>query len=221
MLYDNERLSKEPTHVMMKKVNQDIIDDIKVLRGDYNFPTPYSSIDQKDMKMILQTSGRIVVAKMVGMKEKDIDERTIEELLIDQIKRNTHAEMDRNKIIQRTGIITNLSENMNNQFDTHLTEVQEFIGSPIEEFEHVVINQERSIDNNVFLIMSGLKGINDRINKIRERIEEIEEAQKASEEDNALSELDINDLNSKREYREAKSDDEKVSISGIFDQFGC
>lgn len=221
MLYDNERLSKEPTHVMMKKVNQDIIDDIKVLRGDYNFPTPYSSIDQKDMKMILQTSGRIVVAKMVGMKEKDIDERTIEELLIDQIKRNSHAEMDRNKIIQRTGIITNLSENMNNQFDTHLTEVQEFIGSPIEEFEHVVINQERSIDNNVFLIMSGLKGINDRINKIRERIEEIEEAQKASEEDDALSELDINDLNSKREYREAKSDDEKVSISGIFDQFGC
>lgn len=221
MLYDNERLSKEPTHIMMQKINQSIIDDIRVIRGDFNYSTPYSSIDQKDMMMIIQTSGRIFIAKLTGMKEKDIDEKSIEELLIDQIKRNTHAEIDRNKVVKRTGIITNLSENMNNQFDTHLNEVQEFVGSPIEEFEHVVINSERSIDNNVFFIMSGLTGINDRINKIRERIDEIEEAQKASEESDALSDVDIKDLNSKREYRESKSDDEKVSLNNIFDQFGC
>ena len=220
MMYDNERLSKEPTHLMMNGINKSIVQDIKVLRGDYNTSTPFSSIDEKDMKMIIQTQGRIFLAGLLGLKEKDIDEYTIEDLLVEQIKRNTHAEIDRNKILQRTGIISNLSENLNNQFDTHLRDVQDFVGSPVEEFEHIVINPERSYDNNAFFIMSGLTSMNDRINKIKDRIEEIEEAQKAKEDENALSDVDIKGLNEKRNYRESVSNDEKVNIENIFDSFG-
>lgn len=220
MLYDNDKMSKESTTVMMKGINESIVQDIKILSGYYNTSTPYSSIDQKDAKMIIQTQGRIVLANVMKIKEKDLDDVTIEDLLIEQIKKNTHAEIDRNKVVQRTGIITNLSENLNSRFDTHLGQVQEFIGSPVEEFEHVVVNAERSIDNNVFLIMAGLTSVNDRINKIKDRIEEIEEAQRAREEDSALSDVDTNDLNSKRNYRKTNGDD-KVDLEGIFDKFGA
>ena len=219
MMYDNERLSKEPTHVMMQRINQSIIDDIHVLQGYYNFSTPFSSIDEKDMKMIIQTTGRIFIASLTGLKEKDVDEKSIEDLLVEKIKRNTHAEIDRNKVVNRTGIITNLSENLNNQFDTHLQTVQEFVGSPIEEFEHVVVNSERAAENNVFFIMSGLTSMNDRIEKIKERIEEIQELQKTQAEENALDGVDISELNQKREYRESASSDEKVNLEGIFADF--
>ena len=68
------------------------------------------------------------------------------------------------------------------------------------------------------LSIHDIKGIKDNLDAIRQLM-----IQKTGGQENYKKsyELDINDLNSKREYREAKSDDEKVSISGIFDQFGC
>lgn len=221
MMYDNDRLSKEPTHVMMNTINSDIVQDIKVLSGYYNTSTPFSSIDEKDMKMLVQTQGRLFIASLRDVKEKDIDEKSLEEMLIDQVKRNSHAEIDRNQVVTRTGIITNLNEALNNQFDTHLTEVQKFIGSPVEEFEHIVINEERSIDNNVFLIMAGLSSINDRINKVKDRIDEIEELQKNRESENALDGIDLESMNAKRNYRSENTDDtKKPDLADIFSGFG-
>lgn len=221
MIYDNERLSKEPTHIMMETINSSIVQDIKVLSGYYNTSTPFSSIDEKDMKMIVQTQGRLFIASLINIKEKDIDDETLEEFLIDQVKKNSHAEIDRNKIVARTGIITQLSESLNNQFDTHLTEVQKFIGSPVEEFEHIVINEERSVDNNIFLIMAGLSSINDRIHKVKDRIEEIEELQNNRESENALDGIDLQSMNAKRNYRADNTDDaKKPDLDDIFSGFG-
>lgn len=220
MMYDNERLAKEPTHIMMDSINSAIVQDIKVLSGYYNMSTPFSSIDEKDMKMIIQTQGRLFIGSLTDIKEKDIDDESLEEMLIDQVKKNPHCEIDRNHIVARTGIITNLSENLNNQFDTHLSEVQKFVGSPVEEFEHIVINSERSIPNNIFFIMAGLTSINDRINKVKERIDEIEEAQKALKEDSALSDINIEEMNAKRNYRKDTADNEKPDLNKLFGSFG-
>ena len=172
------------------------------------------------MKMIIQTQGRLFIGSLTDIKEKDIDDESLEEMLIDQVKKNPHCEIDRNHIVARTGIITNLSENLNNQFDTHLSEVQKFVGSPVEEFEHIVINSERSIPNNIFFIMAGLTSINDRINKVKERIDEIEESQKALKEDSALSDINIEEMNAKRNYRKDTADNEKPDLNKLFGSFG-
>ena len=155
------------------------------------------------------------------LKEKDLDETTIEDLLINDIKTNTHSELQRDKVVRRTGVITNLSENINSTFNTHIPEIQEFIGSPVEEFEHIYVNSDRKMPNNVFLIMAGLSKINDRIHKINDRIEEIEEAQKGNdEEDDALSEQDVNKLNEKRNYRRS-SENSDVNLKDIFSRFNA
>lgn len=220
MLYDNETLSKEPSYLMMQKINKSIVDDIKVMRGDYNIPTPYASIDEKDMKMILETPGRIAIASVKDLKEKDLDSVDIEDLIINQLKTNSHCELQRDKVINRTGVITNLCENLNSIFDTNIPKVQEFIGVPVEDFEHVAVNPERKMENNVFLIMSGLTNINDRINKISDRIEEIQERQNIAKEEDSLDDIDVKDLNSKRSYRE-KNTNANVDLQGIFSQFGA
>ena len=221
MLYDNDKLSKKSTCDMMKSINSSIVDDISVMMGMHTPITPYASIDEKDMKVILNTQGRIAIASLTDLKEKDLDETTIEDLLINDIKTNTHSELQRDKVVRRTGVITNLSENINSTFNTHIPEIQEFIGSPVEEFEHIYVNSDRKMPNNVFLIMAGLSKINDRIHKINDRIEEIEEAQKGNdEEDDALSEQDVNKLNEKRNYRRS-SENSDVNLKDIFSRFNA
>ena len=221
MLYDNDKLSKKSTCEMMKSINLSIVDDISVMMGMHTPTTPYASIDEKDMKVILNTQGRIVIASLTDLKEKDLDETTIEDLLINDIKTNTHSELQRDKVVIRTGVITNLSENISSTFNTHIPKIQEFIGSPVDEFEHIYVNSDRKMPNNVFLIMSGLSKINDRIHKINDRIEEIEEAQKGNDDDDdALSEHDVNKLNEKRNYRRS-SENSDVNLKDIFSRFNA
>lgn len=221
MIYDNEKLAKLPSTIMMQKINQSIVDDIDVIRGTYQHPTRYASIDEKDAGNIISTSGRIVIAALRNLKEKDIDEVTLEDLLIEQFKINTHCEIQRDKIVKRTGVISLLSERLNERFDTNLVEVQKFIGTPVESFEHTVINADRQLENCVFLIAAGLTQINDRIRKINDRIEEINEQQMQREDDSELSDIDLQSLNKKID-RKSATDREggNVDVRSILGKFG-
>ena len=75
--------------------------------------------------------------------------------------------------------------------------------------------------NNVYLIMSGLSPINDKINLISDRIEEIEEKQKTLEQEDALSALALDKLSSKIADTTGKDDDGKaqIDLNSIFNKF--
>lgn len=220
MLYDNNKLASLPSTTMMKKINQTIVDDIDVIRGTYQTTTQYSSIDEKDAMNIMNTSGRIVIVSLRDLKEKDIDEITIEELLINQFKVNAHCEIQRDKIIQRTGIISNLEERINDRFDSHIPTIQEFIGVPVEEFEHIVINADRHQENSVFLIAAGMTQVNDRIRRINDRIEEIQERQKQIEEESELNSIDLGDAKSKVNHRGSTvTPGDNIDLKNIFSKF--
>lgn len=218
MFYDNEKLADIPVHLMMERINQSIVDDVKILAGTYNYSTKYSSIDEKDMSMIISTTGRIVVASYRDIKEKDLDKASIDKTLVNNLKNGTHAEIQLDKIIKRFGLIVNLSSSMANNFDIAIPELQEFIGSPIEEFNHTCINEEKSLPNNVFFIGAGLSPITDRVVKINERIEELDAAEKAREADTDMFTVDVSEANEKREYKQ-KSKDTSVDLLKIFDDF--
>lgn len=221
MLYDNDKLSKSPSTIMMQSINESIVNDIDVIRGTYQMPTRFSSIDEKDMGNILSTRGRLVIVSLRDIKEKDLDETELETLLIREFKTNAHCEIQRDKIVHRTGVISNLSDRLNEKFDTHIPEVQEFIGAPVEEFEHVVVNTDRHLPNNVFLIAAGLTQVNDRIRKINDRIEEINELQKQREEESELNGVDLDEMSEKIERaKKPEADGENVDLKSIFDKFG-
>jgi cell division GTPase len=220
MLYDNEKMSSEPSHVMMESINQSIIEDILVLVGKYNYPTKYSSIDEKDMSMIISTPGRLVVSRLTNFKEKDLDQSGIDSRIENILKTNTHAELQRDKVIKRSGVIANLNESIASKFDDHMTSLQKFIGVPVEEFTHISINTEKALPNNVFFIGSGLSPVFDRLTKINERIEEIDAIQNDSDSiSDALSSVDISKANEKKGYREKRESDEPLALSDIFKNF--
>ena len=218
MLYDNDKFKSLPSHIMMTEVNRRIVDDIIILRGTYNYTTKYSSIDEKDMSMILSTTGRIVVASYLNIKEKNIDSVSIDKQIEYLLKDGAHAELQLDRIIKRSGVIANISESMAKSFDDHLTELQEFIGAPVEEFSHVSINEEKNMPNNIFFIGAGLSPINDRIEKINERITEIESLQDNKDECDDVFTVDVDAANNKRDYKKAKISD-TINVSSIFDDF--
>lgn len=218
MFYDNDRMKDLPSHLMMEEINKAIVNDIKVLQGSYNFTTKYSSIDEKDMSMIISTSGRIVVASYTNIKEKDLDKMSIDEKLIQLLKTGAHAELQLDRVIKRSGVIANLNANMAQSFDDHLIELQKIIGAPVEEFSHLSINDEKVLPNNVFFVGAGLSPINDRIEKINERVAEIEAMQENDSTDEDVFSVDIEKANSKREYKKTQVD-KTVDLTSIFNDF--
>ena len=221
MLYDNDRLAYLPSYQMMEKVNEEIVSDIDVIRCTYNMTTRFDSIDEQDMMRLISFPGRIVVARLQKIAEKDLDNVSIEDKLIDVIKKNCHVEAQRDKKVTASGIITNLSSAISETFDNHVPKVREFIGDPIHDFNHIYINEDRKLPNNVFLILSGLTPVNDKIHKISDRVDEIQEKQKALEEENALNEIELSKLSGTVASKDSKSSDNvsAVDLKSIFDKF--
>ena len=220
MLYDNDKYAKLPSYLMMEKVNREIVEDINVIRCTYNLTTRFDSIDEQDMMRLVSFPGRIVVSRLEKIQEKDIDGKSIEDMLIDNLKTNSHTELQRDRKVIASGIITNLSQTLTESFDNHIPKVREFVGDPVHDFNHIFINEDRKLPNNVFLILSGLTRVNDKINKITDRIAEIEDSQKVNDDDDALSEIDVNALSGMVSSNDlSKTKSETVDIKGIFDKF--
>ena len=168
--------------------------------------------------MIISTSGRIVVASYTNIKEKDLDKMSIDEKLIQLLKTGAHAELQLDRVIKRSGVIANLNANMAQSFDDHLIELQKVIGAPVEEFSHLSINDEKVLPNNVYFVGAGLSPINDRIEKINERVAEIEAMQENDSTDDDVFSVDIEKANSRREYKKTQVD-KTVDLTSIFNDF--
>ena len=177
MIYDNETVADLPPTRALEVVNENIVEDIRIITGIDNFPTPYESIDDADMESIISTPGRLIISRLTkNLTEKNMEDNSLDEMIIKNIKHSNHAETDRNKKVVRWGIITYFTDAVNKLYKSGLNGVQDFIGVPVERFNHNSINDKTENLNFFYMIASGLSPINDRTKKIQERIEELKEA---------------------------------------------
>jgi cell division GTPase FtsZ len=217
MSYDNGKRSDKPTDVMMREVNNEIVEDICVIRGDYQFATPYSSIDEKDMTRLIETSGRLVIVKADGLKEKDLDNKSIQDILISNLLSSTTTEIERDMLIKRMGVITNLNEKLHKGFDTKMNVLKELVGEPIEGFEHIHINSEPDENNRVVVILAGLSIPDDRIEKIVQRIESVKDALKKTKVSSILDTVETSEIKTLRVT--SKTTTSEIDLPSIFDKF--
>lgn len=220
MSYDNHRRANKPTDEMMIEVNREIVEDICIIRGDYNYPTPYSSIDEKDMMKMLETPGRLAIARVYGLKEKDLDEKSIEDHLLINLKTvSVAAELERDRIVKRMGVITNLGEKLHKVFDTKLTVFKEFVGEPVEGFEHIHINKEDTDPNRVVVILAGLSIPDDRIQKMIQRIDEAKEALNRTKPSSILDNVQTEDIDALREIESRENVAKDIDLNDIFSKY--
>ena len=219
ILYDNDKLAGLPTYQILEKVNNEIVSDIDVLRCTFNYSTKYDSIDDRDMTRLISFPGRIMISRLEGFRERDTDSQSIEDMIIDSIKRNCHVEPQRDKKVVASGVITNLSQALTEEFDDNIPKVREFVGEPIHAFNHIAVNDEKKEPNNVFTIVTGLTPINDRITKISERIDEIRERQKVLAEESALASVDLEGLSDAIKDKEKDDTSGSLDIASIFSKY--
>lgn len=223
LLYDNDKCEGLPSYQIMQKVNNEVVEDIRVMTCYYNFSTQFDSIDDMDMSRILRTPGRIIISRLEGFSEKDCDSKTIEDMIIDNIKRNCHVESQRDKKVINTGIITNLSQLLTSEFDNNIPKVKDFIGEPINAFNHIFVNNDRKDPNNVFFIMSGLSAVDDKINLVSDRIDEIDRLQKSlMSEQSAINNDTLNEMSKKNSETDKTETEinEQINLDNIFSSFG-
>lgn len=222
MVYDNETVADLPVTKALEVVNEEIVEDLRVLTGVDSYPTQYESIDDADMASIIDTPGRLMVIRIKkNLTAKVMEDADLDDMIIKAIKQSKHAEIDRNKQVTRWGIITYLTEPVNSLYCARLEKLQEYIGTPVERFNHNAINPGREDQNFLYLIASGLSPINDRAIKIRERIEQLQAALAG---DDAQSYVLAGDatyagIMARRHQQRHKGDGAEIDANAIFSKF--
>ena len=223
MIYDNESTADLPPTKALEVVNENIVEDIKVLSGIDNYATPYESIDEADMESIITTPGRLLVVRLTkGLTEKMMEDHSVDEALIKAIKQSCHAETDRNKKVVRWGVITYFTEATNKLYTGELTGLLDFIGTPVERFNHNAINPTSENLNFMYLIASGLSPVNDRTKKVMDRIEELKGALAGDDASKFILSGDgasYNDIMNRRREEKRAASGEAVDTNAIFKKF--
>lgn len=223
MIYDNESTADLPPTKALEVVNENIVEDIKVLSGIDNYATPYESIDEADMESIITTPGRLLVVRLTkGLTEKMMEDHSVDEALIKAIKQSCHAETDRNKKVVRWGVITYFTEATNKLYTGELTGLLDFIGTPVERFNHNAINPTNENLNFMYLIASGLSPVNDRTKKVMDRIEELKGALAGDDASKFILSGDgasYNDIMNRRREEKRAASGEAVDTNAIFKKF--
>lgn len=190
MLFDNDNSGKESTKDIYDQVNNDVVEAVRIIRGDYSNLSKYGMIDTEDMKKLISLPGMIHIHALHGIYAEKMDsDQTIEDLMINSLKENTMVTMDRDKIVKRRGYIANLSEDIQPYFRKEFPKFTEQFGEPVEVFDHYSVNLDDEKMNSVILINSGLSMPENRLKVIQHRIEEVEEALSKKKESSILNSL--------------------------------
>lgn len=176
--YDNERYSNCPVNEMMDKVNHDVVEDIKVIRGDYNILSKYDQIDSQDMLNVISFDGFYRIASAVGFQEKDLESEGIEEKLIKNLSTSSGCEIERDRSCVCMAPIVNIRPGIANAFNPALPKMHELFGKAPVAFQHyyVIENDEKDFPNRVHVIMTGMSIPDDRLAKVVQCIEEFKQA---------------------------------------------
>lgn len=214
MSYDNNKYAAEfsPSEIL-SKVNQDIVDDLCVLRGDYIKSTPYESIDEEDLFRVLENQGRILIMKAEDIKDKDLDTNSITAMVVNNhMKKSSATEIQYDGRVAPSAVIANLSDKMAKQFDVY-SPVNDFLRCvDIKTFPHIYRPQHGEA-NSVYLILSGLSKPTDRVKKMMERISEIEVQTAAVPDDDGFYELFGG---TERAVSRAKTDEIEDDVDAMF-----
>ena len=191
MLYDNNKYKHLTPAAYMSGINNEIVDALCYLRGDYSYKTKFGMIDDADMFKLLTVPGMINISYFENFLEKDLDDKVMIDTFIPKImKTNGTCQIDKDRIIKRMGVIVNLNEDLSRYYSSGMEDFKSNVGEPLEVFEHYYIKDDESLPNRLGIILSGLSMPDDRIQIIVQRIKEVEDALNKRKESSILDSID-------------------------------
>lgn len=177
MMYDNEKYSGRPENEVCELVNENIISDLKIMRGDYIYNTKTGGIDPRDLLTTLSAPGRIVMGAIVGIDVEDVVDKSLIATLKKTIDENTaHADLVDDKQILASATMYCLPEEFDLFKGTIRGDLQKTYGEHITDYTNFVDITETSntdIEPCVAIILAGLTAPNTRIGRIVKRYEKL------------------------------------------------
>lgn len=173
MLSDLHYFEDKSNEESYRKTAEYIVDCLNVIRGDYTKPSPYGMIDESDMLTILATPGYMMINHVPSVAKTDIENRTVQSIMIDMIKNSPAVPQQKGKIVRNVGIILNTLDQQDDPCKSgNYSELEEYIGHPLAAFTNYVVESKPRME--IALIMSGMNKPIDRISECTESAKQCE-----------------------------------------------
>lgn len=173
LLYDNDRYIGKPEKEVCNIVNSNVINDLKVIRGDLIYATRIGGIDARDIMTTLSTPGRIVIGSMVDISDEDVIEKSLITTIKHHIDTETaHAAMVDDKQILASATMYCLPEEFDLFKGTIRSDLQNTYGVHISDyanFADITDDTHTDVPPCIAVILAGLTAPQTRIGKIVKR----------------------------------------------------
>lgn len=210
MLYDNDTVQGSLIN-KYTTINNSIVEDIMVLRGDYNLPTVYGSMDVRDSSNLLKVPGLMTVNKISGFKKTTLDQKSFDSLILKSIKESYNVQLQKDKVIGRIGLIVSLTEEMLDSFDKGISAVQDELGKASEIYTHInIVEDEKEVS--IITILTGLSVPDSRLEDMAYAIEA------AKEKVLKQSKSSINDLSATADWLRDKDEEDEEDDVELFEE---
>ena len=176
MLVDNDSVDNITNRYNL--INESILTDIQVIRGDFNNTTVLDNMDTKDSDRLFSCQGLLTINKISGFKSTTLDNCSFDDLILKSIKESYNVQLQKDKKIKRMGLIVSATEDMLKEFDRNIPLVKEEIGIPEDVFFHFNVVEKES-ECSLITILSGLSMPDDHLEEMVETINEAKEASKS------------------------------------------
>jgi hypothetical protein len=165
MVYDNEEFSDMEASEMNANILNCIVNDMKILRGDYIIPTNTGGIDERDLLTVISTPGRIVCSGLYNIRSV-VSEKIVAELKA-QIK--GHAELINDKYINASAVMYNFNLPDLKGYAPAIThDIQDVFGPHIADYRNEAIDNT-DYESFIVCILAGLNPPSGRIDRVVNR----------------------------------------------------
>ena len=169
MIFDNEIEGIRNKSMIHNIVNRSVVDCLKVITGDIYHGSTISTIDTRDLYMILQHTGKRIT---IGTSTTQLrSNQSLDDYVVTMLNQ-MHQPIPSNA--GAIGIFLKGPNNVVTKMDTSLTDVRRVFGDAALQYVHV----EESADTQVSIIFAGSNEPVERLYEIRGRYDDIMNAQR-------------------------------------------
>lgn len=170
MLYDNNKYSSMKTADAVNAINDEIVQFMRLLRGDYTLTDITGGIDQRDIMTCISQPG-LLAGFVCTIEEADIDNGSLVQTLMRFMKEKSGlADLATDKQIMASAFQYSLHDNFREYLPRIKSDVQEICGSHLSDYSnfHDADDDDETQDF-ISIIMSGLSDPTLRIDKMINR----------------------------------------------------
>ena len=174
LVYDNDKFKKLSPTEAAKAVNDNILEDLMILRGDYIAETMIGGIDERDMLTALSVPGRMIIDKIIPLEESDIIDGSIVATIRNHMNTTAHASLVDDKIIMASAVSYNVSSDVDKYTSAIKIDLQKVFGVHITDYRNEAVIGSSNETPYITTILTGLNAPTTRIDRVINRAESID-----------------------------------------------